>query len=100
MPKALINSEQLIDHITLIIGMNPTKVIMTKDRVSFHRGKQILYSIKCTTDNHHNQVAETRYVYDKWEQALNALCAMDETYLFLELLPKGGLKLTETTRFY
>lgn len=100
MPKALINSEQLIDHITLILGMNPNKVVMTKDRVSFLRNKQVLYSIKCITDNLHNQAAETKYIYDKWEQALNALCAMDETFLFLELLPKGGLKLTETTRFY
>ena len=100
MPKALLTSEQLIDHITFVLGMNPTKVIMTKDRVSFHRGKQILYSIKCNTDNVHNQVSETRYVYDKWEQALNILCAMQETYIFLELLPKGGLKLTETNRIY
>ena len=94
MAKALILSEELIDHITNVIGMNPSKVVMTKDRISFVRGKQIQYSFKCRTDNFNNQTVETKYVYDKWEQALNYLCDMRETPIFLELLPRGGMKLT------
>jgi hypothetical protein len=94
MAKALILSEELIDHITNVIGMNPSKVVMTKDRISFVRGKQIQYSFRCKTDNFHNQTVEMKYVYDKWEQALNYLCDMSETYIFVELLQKGGIKLT------
>lgn len=97
MPKALILSEPLIEHITNVIGLNPSKFLMTKDRITFIRGKKTLYSIKCKTDLLSNQKIEMRYVYDKWEQALNFLCSIRETPILLELLPKGGLKLTETT---
>lgn len=99
MPKALISSEELIEHITNFIGTNPSKVLMSKDRVSFYRGKSCLYFFKCQTDSKHNQVVETKYVYDKWETALNYLCSISETPLFLELLPKGQIRLTNAIIF-
>jgi hypothetical protein len=94
MPKALISSEELIEHITNFIGTNPSKVVMSKDRISFIRGKQTLYVIKCQTELKNNQVIETKYIYEKWENALNYLCSIQETPIFLELLPKGVMKLT------
>jgi hypothetical protein len=94
MPKALISSFELMEHIPHFIGMNPSKVVMSKDRISFIRGKQNLYTIQCQTDNLRNQTVETKYIYDKWEIALNYLCSISETPIFLELLPKGSIKLT------
>ncbi len=94
MPKALINSEPLIEHITIVLGLNPSKVSMEKDRINFTRGKQTVYSIKCRTDNLPNQKIEVRFVPDKWMQALNYLCSISETHILLELLPKGGINLT------
>jgi len=94
MAKALITSEELIAHIEHVVGMNPSKVVMTKDRISFVRGKQVQYSFRCVTEGNANLLYETKYVYDKWEQALNYLCDMRETPIFLELLPRGGMKLT------
>ncbi len=94
MPKALINSEPLIEHITVVLGLNPSKVSMEKDRINFTRGKQNIYSIKCKTDSTSNQKTEMKFVPDKWMQALNYLCSISETHILLELLPKGGINLT------
>lgn len=99
MPKALISSFELMEHIPNFIGMNPSKVVMTKDRISFVRGKQTLYVIQCQSDNTRNQTVETKYIYDKWEIALNYLCSIPETPMFLELLPKGSIRLTNAIIF-
>lgn len=99
MPKALISSYELMEHIPNFLGMNPSKVVMTKDRVSFYRGKTCLYFIKCQTDSLKNQIVETKYIYDKWEMALDYVCSISETPLFLELLPKGFLKISQAIIF-
>ncbi len=101
MPKALINSEPLIEHITIILGLNPSKVSMEKDRIVFTRGKKNVHIISCRTDNLPNQKIEVRFVSDKWMQALNYLCSISETPIFLELLHRGGgMTLTETSIIY
>jgi len=99
MPKALISSYELMEHIPLFLGMNPSKVVMSKDRLSFVRGKQSLYVIKLQTDCLRTQVVETKYIYDKWEKALDYVCSISESPLFLELLPKGQIRLTNAIIF-
>lgn len=94
MPKALISSYELMEHIPNFLGMNPSKVVMSKDRLSFVRGKQNLYVIKLQTDVLRNQLVETKYIYEKWEKALDYVCSISETPIFLELLPKGSLRIT------
>lgn len=99
MPKALISSYELMEHIPNFLGMNPSKVVMSKDRLSFVRGKQNLYVIKLQTDCLKTQLVEIKYIYEKWEKALDYVCSIPETPLFLELLPKGSIKITQAIIF-
>lgn len=99
MPKALISSYELMEHIPNFLGMNPSKVVMTKDRISFMRGKSTMYFFKCQTDCLRTQVVETKYIYDKWEKALDYVCSIPESPIFLELLPKGFIKISQAIIF-
>lgn len=99
MPKALISSYELMEHIPNFLGMNPSKVVMAKNRIYLTRGKKNLYTIECQTDNLKNQIVETKYIYEKWETALNYLCSIPETPIFLELLPKGSLRISPAIIF-
>ena len=99
MPKALISSYALMEHIPNFLGMNPSKVIMERNRICFARGKKNLYIIQCQTDNLKNQVVETKYIYDKWEKTLDYVCSIPETPLLLELLPTGFLKISQAIIF-
>ena len=99
MPKALISSYELMEHIPIFLGMNPSKVVMERNRICFVRGKQNLYIISCQTDNLKNQVVETKYIYEKWEKALDYVCSIPESPIFLELLPKGFLRISNAIIF-